>query len=370
MIIDMVKTQLRRHKLRTALTILGVVIGILLITTLASFSEGMRVNIEENIGLIEGKIYVMPEGADFATILSGSIADIDESLVDEVAAMDKVKRVTPMVMILTPEGWLAGFDPDFLDLLGYDLGFEAGGIFEEGTNEVVIGPVVAEKQGLVVGDILTIRNKPFEVVGIFESVGNPQDDESIWTSIENVQDVGNLKDKIQFMYVEPYQLEDSEPLAEEINEEFDDIEAWSDKDIVRETMALLGQIDMMIYSLGGISSIVAAIVIMNVMFMSVSERTREIGTMKAIGASSFQIISEVIGESVFIAVMGGLIGIGISYGAVYYLNMLLGTPGFARITLGLFIRSMSFAVVLGLIGGLLPARKAAKLSPIEALRYE
>ena len=373
MISDMVKTQLKRHKLRTALTMLGIVIGILLITTLASFSEGMRVSINENIGVIEGKIYVVKEGASITSFGSaGSVAgsQLDESLVDDISQVSGVKRVVPFLITSTPEGMVAGFPPDAMDILDYDVGFDSGGMYESGTNEIALGPIAAERLGAVVGDVVRIRGRDMEVVGISESLGNPEDDNSLWTSVENAQEIGGLEGKVTVMIVEPYVLDDTESLAEQISEYFDDVSAVSDKEAVREIQELIGQINVMIYSLGGIASIIAAIVIMNVMFMSVSERTREIGTLKAIGATDFQIISEVIAESVFIAFMGGLIGIGISYGAVYYLNMLLGTPGFARITLRLFVQSVSFALLLGLIGGALPARKAAKLDPITALRYE
>jgi putative ABC transport system permease protein len=373
MISDMVKIQLKRHKLRTGLTILGVVIGILLITTLASFSEGMRVSINENIGVIEGKIYIVKEGTSITSFGSASSAagsQLDESLVDDISQVSGVRRVVPFLITSTPEGMVAGFPPDALDILDYDVGFDSGGMYESGTNEMALGPIAADRLGVVVGDVVRIQGKDMEVVGISESLGNPEDDNSLWTSVENAQEIGNLEGKVTLMIVEPYVLDDTELLARQISEDFDDIDAVSDKEAVREIQELISQINVMIYSVGGIASVIAAIVIMNVMFMSVSERTREIGTMKALGATNFQIISEVVGESIFIAFIGGLIGIGLSFIGVYYLNQAIGTPGFARITVRLFVQSLSFAVLLGLVGGILPARKAAKMDPIVALRYE
>ena len=161
-----------------------------------------------------------------------------------------------------------------------------------------------------------------------------------------------------------------------INDEYeDDLRAISEKDAQRFAAQFLNQMNVLIYSIGAIAAIISSIVIMNVMFMSVRERTREIGTMKAIGATDRQILGAVMGEAVSIALIGGLIGIGLSFLAIQAINAVIAVSagvvgGLAMITPRLFIGAILFASLLGVVGGALPARKAAKIDPIEALRYE
>jgi putative ABC transport system permease protein len=308
------------------------------------------------------------EDIEGASLMNFLVSEIDESVVDDLLAYSEVERVAPMIVGNTPAGGIAGFNADDMDMFDYDFKFSSGGWYEEGENEIALGAAIADLNDYAVGDVLEIRSRKYEVVGIAEEIGTA-DDYYIFTSVEVAQEVLGKEDKLTMAMVTSDNPDDVEVLARQIEKEIDGVRAFTEKELLRTAEELMGQINVMIYSVGGIASIIAAIVIMNVMFMSVRERTREIGALRAIGATDKQILLEISGEAVVIALIGGLIGLGLSFGSVFALNYMLGTT-LARITPRLVGTVLSFAFLLGLVGGILPARRAAKLDPIVALRYE
>jgi len=369
MFIELIKTQLKSHKLRTILTIAGVVIGVFLITSMVALSESVSVSVEEGMGFMSGKIYILEAGGD-ASIMNMMGSEFDESLVTSIEDFDGIDRVAPMIYGQATLGLLTGMDWEYWDMFeGFGIGFQYGGPYADGANEIVVGSLVYETQGYTTGDIIRIRDKPYEVVGVFKSFGNPGDDSSYFTSLDTAQDVLGKEGKIMAMLAEPYDPDNAEEIAEAIEEEYDEIIALVDKDLQRTIEELMGQIRAMTIALGGIASIISAIVIMNVMFMNVRERTKEIGTMKAVGATDRQVLLMIIGEAMFIALIGGVIGLALSFITVQVVNAAIGSR-LAVVTLRLALQSLAFAAFLGVVGGALPARKAAELEPVVALRYE
>jgi putative ABC transport system permease protein len=132
---------------------------------------------------------------------------------------------------------------------------------------------------------------------------------------------------------------------------------------------MLGQLNLMTFALGSIAALISGIVIMNVMIISIRERRRQIGTMKAVGATNKQVLLSTLLEAVAISVSGAVVGIILSFGGAAYINMILMQP-LALVTPRLIIQGILFAAFIGAVSGILPARQAARLSPIEALRYE
>ena len=370
MIVDMVRTEIGRHKMRSVLTITGIVIGILLITSMVAFSEGLQVSLGEGLDMLEGRITIV-EGSEGMSLTSMMSSELDEDIVADLEAHSDIKDVAPMIAVQTSDGWLQGFNwEENIDLFeSFDLGFEEGGPYKTDTDEVILGTLAAKQSGASVGDTVKYSGEIYEVVGILESVGNPQDDSSVMTSVKTVQKITGNEGVLTAIIVTPYDTSDTESVAQRLEDDFDDISALVDKDVEREAQNLIGQINVMLYSIGSIASLIAAIVIMNVMFMSVRERTREIGTMKALGATNRQILLEIIGEAVFMALLGGVIGLGLSALAVVALNSAIGSE-MALITPRLAAGSLLFACLLGVVGGVLPARSASRLDPIVALRYE
>jgi len=370
MILDMVRVGLGRHKLRTALTITGVIIGILLITTMASFSEGISVTINEEMNFISGFVTVVQEGTTFATVMN---SEVDEELVKDIEEIDGVEKAVPIVFS-TVEGFLVGGFPiegneDMFSSL--DIGLEAGRYYDDDSyDEVILGNKIAEEGDYAIGDIIRLRSHDYEVVGIVNEMGT-RDDYSIGMSLDAAQELIGKKDKVTLILVKPTFVEAAEDVAEEINDELGDegIVAATNKDVQRSAAELTRQINIMTYSVGGVAAIIAAIVIMNVMFMSVRERQREIGTLKAIGATDWQILLEVMGESLVIGLIGGVVGTALSFIVVAAMNNYL-EGSVVTITPRLIILSITFALLLGLMGGILPARRAAQLDPVKALRYE
>jgi len=372
MLSKMIRSQLGKHKLRTVLTISSIFIGIFLLTSMVSFSEGIQVTLDEYVGSFAGLITITEgDGAggsmDIMNMMSG---EIDDSIIAEIEAMSDIEFAEGMSYTITDVGQVVGMNPRAWSMMGLDVGFQDGDMFGETSDtEINVGSLFAKTGDHAVGDEIEIKKKKYEIVGIMESVGSAGDDASIYMSLEEGQWVSGKEDKVMMIMAKTVNLEDTENVARQIMDEFDDINAMSDKEMLRQVDTMLGQINVMIYALGLISAIIAGIVIMNVMFMSVNERTVEIGAMKALGATNKQVLSEIIGEATTMSLIGGCLGILLSFILAYVLNTAFGSR-MAAVTLRLVIGALIFSGVLGAFGGYLPARRAARINPIEALRYE
>jgi len=363
---DVVLGQLKRHKVRTGLTILGIAIGILLVTTLSSFSEGISVTVNTQLTLLSGKVTVTSEGIGFAGFQA---SELDEELIGEFEQLDGVDRVGPLIAGNVP-GVGDVFAINIADLDMFDLRPEMteGRFFEDGEDEVVIGIAYADRTGLKVADEIEIRGKRYEIVGEMVETGT-EEDRGVLTSIGPAQEMLKKEGKVTIIIIKPSDVSDVEDIAREINENYEDVQAVTDKDAAASAAEFTGQLSFLTFAVGSIAAIIAGLGIANVMFMSVRERRKEIGTMKALGASTREVLSQVLMEAVVITLIGEAIGLLLSFGIVAGLNEFMG-GGTAKITLSLVINVTIFALSLAIISGLLPAREASRLQPAVVLRYE
>lgn len=278
--LDMVFKQLGRHKARTILTVLGVAIGILLITTLSSFSEGISTTIDEQLTYLAGKITITAEGIGFENIIA---SELDESLVEELEDFPGIERASPFIAGVVPDvGSVGGVLVDDLDLFEFDIELSEGRLMEEGEDELVLGSNYAERTGLRAGDELEVRGKRYDIVGVWKETGT-EDDNGFTTSYEPAQEILRMQDKVSVIILIPVNTDEIEEVADDIADTFDDIQVLSDKDAARSAEDFTGQLSVMTLALGSIAIIIAGLGIMNVMFMSVRERRKEIGVMKALG---------------------------------------------------------------------------------------
>ncbi len=359
--------EFERHKLRTFLTMLGVTIGIFLVTSVSSFSEGIMVYVNDQISITSGLVTVSERD-----LLSFQIQNskVDQSLVDDVRSLSGVERVAELLFVSTDVGQVTGGTEEGSEIFrGQSIVIEDGRDIERGQRELVAGRKIADSRGYGVGDVVKIEGADFEIVGIMEETGRDQLDNGISADLSVLQDVTGRENSISIMMVQPASAEDADLIERAINDDFEDISAATDKSIMNSVNDMLGQLSMMTFALGSIAALISGIVIMNVMMMAVRERRREIGTMKAVGASNKQVLASIVFESVSISAMGAIIGIALSFGGAAFLNSVLGSP-LALVTPRLIVQGMLFACAIGVVSGLLPARQAAKLNPIEALRYE
>jgi len=334
---------------------------------LLSFTTGLEQSINSQLAFISGLVTVVDEGTTYDTFQTG---EIDESFLDDIRNLNGIKRAAPVIFGTIPGiGSLGGVDPQYYDMFSGDIDLDEGREFEIGEGELNAGFLYAKKHKVGLGDVVEIRGINYEIVGINKETGSSEDDNGLSTDFETAQDIVG-KEIITAIFIEPTNVEDVEKLAAEINDQFgDDVDALTEKDAQRSASDFVGQLNTLIYVVGGIASIIATVVIMNVMFMSVRERTREIGTMKAIGATDNQILLEIIGEGLFISGLGGIIGVILSVIAAALLNIVLNS-NLAVVSFRLSAEAILFALFIGVIGSYFPAKQAAKLNPIVALRYE
>ncbi len=364
---EMMLREFGRHKLRTFLTALGVTIGIFLVTSVSSISEGVIYYVNDQIAITSGLVTVVERDVPMYNMQN---SEIDYELVSEVEGIGGVDEVAPILFATVSGVSITGTETGRENILrGVNIEVADGRDVEQGAKELVIGNAYAERNDYGVGDKIKLDESEFEIVGVLEESGDNDIDNGVHTNLMALQELTDKEDTITLMMVKPSTPQDADIIEQVINDDFSDLQAATDKSIAKSANEMLSQLNVMTFALGSIAALISGIVIMNVMIISVRERRRQIGTMKAVGATSRQILLSVVMESVTISVFGAVIGIALSYAGVEMINSILPS-NIALMTPRLVAQGILFAAFIGVVSGLLPARQAAKLNPIEAIRYE
>lgn len=369
-----------RQKTRTLLTVIGIAIGIAAIVALGSISEGLQVSITKSLESASGMITVMQKSNQplFAGMASSKITG---ATAEEIEKVDGVKDAGRIIMDFgyvddnqkfgQPTIFFTGIEPSKIELyVTENVKIKDGDLLEDGDSyEVVLGETLADALNAKVGDTLSYKDAEFTVKGIIEKMGDPSADSGFIVPLDVAKEVTN-RDYYSLVIVIPNSIDDVGDVAKNIEESVDEITATTTEQFAKQISSIIDQIRVFTVGIAAISAIVGGLGVMNTMIMSVMERRREIGILKAVGATNGFVIRQILIESAILSLIGGLIGVGLGEIGSLSIKILSSGLAFAQTTPQLIFYSLLFSLTLGVIGGLYPASLASKLDPIEALRYE
>ncbi len=400
-LLKMAWLSLGANKLRTFLTMLGVIIGVTSVIALVSVGMGVKKNILDNISRLGSNMLIVSPGSANRGGMRGAAGSVITLTYDDAQAIKNkiknVEHVSPTVqgsyqVVYGHENWnttVTGVIPEYVAIQSLEL--KSGLFFSEHDVDVrnrvaVIGSTVAAnlfESVNPVGKKIRIGNAPYTIIGVLESKGQSgggQDQDDIvliplTTAQERLVGVTHVR-SINVQVSDSDKMDEVQSNIEKLLRQRHHIRAGAEDDFnVRNLTSLMEMmnssatmITLLLGAIAGISLIVGGVGIMNITLASVTERTREIGIRKAIGATYANIMLQFLIESTMISIIGGLIGILIGIVAAQLISKF---GGFTTVISSLSIAaSFGFALFVGIFFGLLPARKAARLDPIEALRYE
>ena len=390
----------RANVLRSVLTTLGIVIGIAAVITMVALGEGAQQRVEEQINRMGTSILTVRPGQQMWGGVSRGDAEL--SVEDAVALRDQsngLLQVSPEQqsrLQVSYKRWnsntqIMGVWPEYFDM--YDHGLQFGRFFDQGEVQgrrrvAVLGYNMPETLGetppeLLIGETIQIRGIMFEVIGIMEEKGDaawvrPDDQVFIPQSTAQYRVMGG-RDRLNSIYAAtatPEELDFAFAEIDRIVRREHRIKAGEDADFnIRNSADLLETFNetnqtfaLLLAGIAAISLLVGGIGIMNIMLVSVTERTREIGVRKALGATRRAIMTQVLVEALFLCVLGGLIGVAAGYGAAAIMTRVASWD--TAVAPEAVAAAIGFSAAVGLFFGLWPARRAALLDPIDALRYE
>jgi putative ABC transport system permease protein len=376
-----------RRPLRTALTILGIVIGVFALTVMGALAEKLNVLVDGGDEYFRTRIFVFDEGA--ASGFQASARPITRDLVDEMTTLEGVDRATPVLQTLLDPDQVGGFDlPELLTGIEpetwfddrVDLRIDAGRFLEADEEGVtVIGADLAERYDLRVGDTFTMREREFEVIGVLErTLTFP--DKIAYVPLADAQQIyveavpqgldyrtDELATQIE---VFPNDLADADAIAAAIEAAVEGVRTVTPEQVADQIGQASIVFNLIIVGASVIAVIVGGLSVINTMVMTVSERVREIGIKKAVGAPTGAILREFVIEATLLGAIGGFIGLGAGALLVVVLNAQTSGSGTTvfLLTPMLLLRSFLFATILGALAGIYPALRAARLDPVTALR--
>jgi len=395
---------LTANKLRAALTILGIVIGVASVIAMLAIGTGAQDTV---LGLISGigtnLLFVFPGNSQQDIQNSQPLTVGDVSALSDIFQAPDIKAVAPIVtgyIEVAYEGKtvlaeLRGVTPEYENVRNYDL-IEGSFITDENVNGrasvVLLGPEVADKlfnrREFITGKTIRIDGQPFRVLGVLEAKGGgsfgTQDNVALVPiTTARTRLLNKERDNVDVIVVQAMDV-NSVPIAyEEIGQILrtrhrselgsDDFTIFTQEDFLSVAGTITNIFTIFLGGIAGISLLVGGIGIMNIMLVSVTERTKEIGLRKAVGATKVDILVQFLTESTLLSFFGGIVGIILGWGIsaiVGRIAVASGTPFYPVVGINAILLATIFSTAVGLFFGIYPANRAANLEPVEALRYE
>ncbi len=389
---------LRRNKMRSLLTMLGIIIGVGAVIAMVGIGNGARSQVEGQIASLGQNMITVFPGSFSSGGARGGWGSASTLTAEEALA---VAREIPGVVAVSPEvrdrqqimgnglNWntqVLGESPDYLSIRAWEL--SDGAMFGEtdiagATKVAVIGKTIADQLFAgtdPIGQTLRIRNLPFKIIGVlkpkgFNFFGSDQDDTVILPYTSAMRRVMG-RTYLSAILIQAQSPEQMASIQQSVGDLLQQRRKGRDPDFTVRNQLELAEaatatsktMTALLGSIAGVSLIVGGIGIMNIMLVSVTERTREIGIRMAVGAHGRDILLQFLIEAVTLSSLGGLLGIGIGFGVAEAVSRFAGWP--TNVSASAVIASFVFSAAVGVFFGLYPAKKAAALDPIDALRYE
>ena len=392
------------NKMRSALTMLGIVIGVSAVITMVAVGSGAKQRIDEQIASMGSNLLVVDSGSSTSGGLRGGAGTVPTLTVDDGKAIKTeipgVKYVAPSIrgvaqVVYGNQNWstgITGTSPEMIEIRTWSL--SSGRVFTEqeldrAAKVCVLGQTVTDNLfgGIdPVDQVVRIKNIPFTVIGVLTPKGQTtwgQDqDDVIFVPLTTAQKQlfgQTFPGMVRNISVQVWGPDDVKQVETQLNEllrQRHRIQPKQDNDFTVRNLAEMmstreesaNVMSILLGAVASISLIVGGIGIMNIMLVSVTERTREIGIRIAVGAKGWDILLQFLVESLMLSLMGGILGIGIGMVGTVFLSSLTQWP--TLFSIKAILLAFLFSGSVGVFFGFYPARKASLLNPIEALRYE
>jgi len=369
-----------RNRTRAALAIVGIAIGIATIVVLGMVTGGLQTATTSTLKAGAAEITVTPVGSSGFGSAGGTL---NESLANDLLNISGVSNTAGVIGLNANvtgvsnasssgfgEGLLInGIDSDKLSLEGIDS--INGSFYSNGSsNELILGTTAASNLNKTVGSTINLFGTNFTVTGIYQT-GNFITDSGGFMALNTLQNLTSNDGKVSDIAVKVADNANVTTVSQSIKNAYpNQLTATTAADQANRINQGLGFINTASFAISLLAIVIGGIGIINVMIMSVFERTREIGVLKAVGWRSIRILTMILGESIILTLTAAVVGIVVGVIGVNVLLAVTGAGFKPELTVGILLRAIGIAFLVGIIGGLYPAYRASRLPPTEALRYE
>ncbi|MCK5040332.1 MAG: ABC transporter permease [Candidatus Aenigmarchaeota archaeon] len=395
---------IRHRKIRSWLTMIGIFIGIAAVVSLISLGDGMRSAINDEFEKMgSDKIMVMPGGAGGIGMMNmmtsaAKLTEDDLKIIKKQSGVDLAggmtfKSVAVKYKDKTKYSFVNGLPTDdtqeiFKDMESFEV-LKGRDLKAGNDKETLIGYDIAytdyfDKRPNL-RDKIYIMDKPFTVIGIVDRIGNSQDDSSVYITFDAASELFGTKDEYNIILVKVKPNVEPAALAEILKKKLrrerrekegeESFQVQTTEQLLSSVDSVLSVVNAVLIAIASIALIVGGVGIMNTMYTSIIERTKDIGIMKAIGAKDSQILSVFLFEAGIYGFIGGAMGVIIGYSiskSAEYITVVVLQQNLLTVNYDIYliVGALAFSTILGVVSGVLPAKQAAALEPVDALRYQ